>query len=111
MNLPNMFLYLLLVSSCFSQYTFSLYSSAKDSIKLPSYTPNQRQLVADQVKNMMSVYVNRESKIKNYNVDPVPEANRIAKLASLMSDEEFQRSTSNMFLSLRDFHTNYCIFN
>jgi hypothetical protein len=40
-------------------------------------------------------------------IDPIPRMDAIAALAANMSDQVFHREMSNLFLSLRDMHTNY----
>ena len=84
-----------------------------NAVFLP-YTPEQKTFVAEKAAKMFEVYVNRESKIINYgkefkDIDPIPRIQSIASKASSMSDEEFNLEMSNLFLSLRDQHTNYNI--
>lgn len=112
--------------------TFEPFEAMRPKINFPSYTPEQRQTVADQADAILSVsgvrdtlylspiflnplnlplllqiYVNRESKISNYGVDPIPTMKDIKKRAKKMSDSEFHLAMASLFLSLRDFHTNY----
>lgn len=58
------------------------------------------------------MYVNRFAKIDYYksefpDIDPIPRINAIANAAGNMTDESFHKEMSNLFLSLRDMHTNY----
>jgi len=40
-------------------------------------------------------------------IDPIPRMNAIAEAAASMTDEAFHKHMSDLFLSLRDMHTNY----
>jgi hypothetical protein len=57
---------------------------------------------------LLSIYVNRESKMKTYGIkDPMTEIEIIRSKAANMSDIDLHHSISNLFLGFRDFHTNY----
>ena len=100
-------LLLLLISLVNCQWKFGLYKDHLSKIIFPKYTPDMRLNVAKQVDSMLSVYVNKESKAINYQVDHSSEMRRILKNAESMSDKEFHLSISKMVLSFRDLHTNY----
>lgn len=56
--------------------------------------------------------MNRFAKMDYYksdfpDIDPIPRMNAIADAAAGMTDEEFHKEMSGLFLSLRDMHTNY----
>lgn len=56
--------------------------------------------------------MNRFAKIRYHkydypDIDPIPRINQIANAAGNMTDQVFHKEMSNLFLSLRDMHTNY----
>jgi hypothetical protein len=57
------------------------------------------------------VYVHTEEKIDFYkdrpDMDPIPRAAAVEAQAATMSDKDFHYAYADIFLSLRDFHTNY----
>ncbi|KAJ3077638.1 hypothetical protein HK102_005071, partial [Quaeritorhiza haematococci] len=91
------------------QWSWAKYGDVKDDIKFPKYTPEERTLVAKQAQAILDVYVNRESKLANYgtDVDPLPRIADLVAQAPSMSDSAFHLTLANIFLNLRDFHTNY----
>ncbi|KAJ3079083.1 hypothetical protein HK102_004041 [Quaeritorhiza haematococci] len=88
---------------------YDLYSNVKANIGFMKYTPAQRTLIANQAKNIFDIYVNRESKVQYYEVDPVPRIAELVEKAPTMSDKDFHLSMAELFLNLRDLHTNYYI--
>ena len=91
-----------LVSLVASQFTFDTYSSVIASVKLPTYSAIQRQSIISQIKNLLAIYVNAESKFDYYHYTP-----SINDLESANTDFDFHSKASNLFLRFRDFHTNY----
>lgn len=62
---------------------YTTLSKRRSDISLPAYTPEEKQLVAEQAQTILrDIYVNREVKIASYGslVDPVP------KIASIVAD-------------------------
>ncbi|KAI9135971.1 hypothetical protein BKA69DRAFT_1107193 [Paraphysoderma sedebokerense] len=88
---------------------FDTLEQNRKHIKFISYTPSDRKQVAQVAKSLISIYVNRESKITflGKEVDPVPLIEDVYQKAEQLSDEEFHIRLSKIFTSLRDFHTNY----
>lgn len=79
-------------------------------IKFPTYTPDQRQLVADQAKLLFEqTYVHRSEKVAFYgaDADPVPRIDAVAANARTMDDATFQLTVEDIFSTTRDLHTNY----
>ena len=72
----------------------------------------QERIQVGRMKNLLNIYVNRESKIQNYSqdfptIDPIARADEIASKASTLSDKQFHYAWANLFLSMRDLHTLY----
>ena len=88
--------------------TFSLLNQSRDNVTFVPYTAEQRVQVAQAVDNLMSVYVNRESKLDYYgkvktDIDPIPRVKAIKEKAATMSDKDLHYAFAEVFLSLRDF--------
>ncbi|KAJ3380463.1 hypothetical protein HDU92_005960 [Lobulomyces angularis] len=98
----------LLASTVFTQnFSWGDFQTFVKDASFPAYTTEQKVFVADQVNKLMSVYVNRDSKIENYSLDSNPLFQGIRDRAANMTDAELHSSLQKAFLSLRDFHTNY----
>ena len=100
-----LFLYILVATQ---DATFSLLSQTREKITFVPYTAEQRQLVANNVEKLMSMYVNRQSKIQNYgalkpDIDPIPRVQAIKSKVANMTDKEMHLAYSEVFRSLRDF--------
>lgn len=52
--------------------SFSSYAAIIDEIRFPKYSREEKQALVEQIGALMNVYVNRESKIEQYGVDPLP---------------------------------------
>jgi C-terminal processing protease CtpA/Prc len=89
---------------------FALLSDARPQIVFPTYTPQQRQLVAQQAQILLrDLYVHRFEKIAYYGpqVDPVPAIADIVERAATMSDADLHLAIEYIFSATRDLHTNY----
>ncbi|NVJ61895.1 MAG: hypothetical protein HWE27_16005 [Gammaproteobacteria bacterium] len=91
------------------QAAFQPLSNSRQYIQLPSYSDEQKQLIADQAKKLLSIYVNRENKTLLYGnqLDVVPRINAIQQNAVNLSDEELHNGIQTIFKSQRDLHLNY----
>ncbi|KAI9205605.1 uncharacterized protein BJ171DRAFT_598274 [Polychytrium aggregatum] len=78
---------------------------------VPPYSANDLQRVAHEVDKLFDIWVNRESKIQNYGIDIIPRKDNITKnWKSYVNDPlSFHISLAKLFISARDFHTNYYI--
>jgi hypothetical protein len=89
---------------------FARLSDSRAGITFPAYTPDQRQLVANQAQILLrDLYVHRYEKIAYYgpSVDPVPAIEEIVEHAATMSDSDLQLGIEHIFSATRDLHTNY----
>jgi C-terminal processing protease CtpA/Prc len=89
---------------------FAYLSDARAGITFPAYTPDQRQLVANQAQILLrDLYVHRYEKIAYYgpSVDPVPAIEDIVEHAATMSDADLHLGIERVFSATRDLHTNY----
>lgn len=89
---------------------FSTLSTRRAQITLPAYTPEEKQLVAEQAKLVLSdLYVNRERKIQFYGLanDPVPAASQVALEARGLADEDLHARLETIFQSQHDHHLSY----
>ncbi len=85
-------------------------ATRRPQIAFPAYTPDERQLVADQAQILLrDLYVHRYEKIDYYGarVDPVPAVAEIVANARTMGDAEFHLRLHHIFSATRDLHTNY----
>ncbi|KAJ3391832.1 hypothetical protein HDU92_008800 [Lobulomyces angularis] len=98
---------LLLTGNC--QFHYNLYSKIKPNVKFPTYTPEQRLLVAQQASYLFDIYANKQSKLENYGVNAAAEIIKILNTAESMNDTDFHTAMSSLFLSLRDLHTDYTL--
>lgn len=83
---------------------------ARPQLHAPAYTPQQRQLVADQAYFVISnLYVHRDIKIKDFgpSADAVSRLKDIKAKAANLKDDEFQTAMQLVFRDLHDNHTNY----
>ena len=105
------------VSAQTTNRTYSLLQNSRNNITFVPYTAAQRVTIAKSLQNMFSIYVNREKKIKDYDleykkfsgqtIDPVPRVGAMVKNAASMKDKDFHYAFADIFASLRDLHTNY----
>lgn len=110
-------LLLLLPITGLAKQNYNTLESIRNLIDVVPYTPSQRIQVAKSVKNMFSViafnqiYVNRQSKIDNYqnDYDLVSQLQSIVEKSAAMTDIDFHYQMVDLFMSLRDIHTQYQI--
>ncbi|KNC99789.1 uncharacterized protein SPPG_05166 [Spizellomyces punctatus DAOM BR117] len=86
-----------------------LLTNVRPELGFAAYTPEDKVLVAQQAQELLSIYVNQESKIQQYGVDAQAGIAAIVPTVGNMTDKEFHYTLAKHFLSLRDFHTNYYI--
>ncbi|MEA9357306.1 S41 family peptidase [Bacteriovorax sp. PP10] len=89
---------------------YSLLKNARPFIKLPEYSVEQKKLVLDQARLILSqIYINRELKIKDFGptANPIPYLNKIESELSTISDLSFHKQLSDIFFRFRDLHTLY----
>lgn len=104
----QMILCLAVLAAVCAQRSFGLLAETRPNITFVAYTPQQRIQVAKTVENLLSVYVNREEKIKYYgrimkDIDPIPRAKAIQAEAANLTDRDFHYRYAELFVSLRDF--------
>lgn len=89
---------------------FSLLKNSRPYIKLPEYSVDQKKLVLDQARTILTqIYINREVKIKDFGptANPISYLNKIESELATISDESFHKQLSDIFFRLRDLHTLY----
>lgn len=89
---------------------YSLLKNSRPFIKLPEYSLEQKKLVLDQARIILSqIYINREQKIKDFGptANPIPYLNKIESELNTISDLSFHKQLSDIFFRLRDLHTLY----
>ena len=95
-----------------SSKSWSILGQSRNKIDFVSYSPLQRAQLVQAVESLMSIYVHRETKVNYYkniksDIDPIPRVQAIKEMASTMSDKDLHYAFADLFLSLRDYHTNY----
>lgn len=76
----------------------------------PPLTAEQRAQLVGQARILIeNLYVHLPLKAAMHAVDPVQRLRLLAFRAGLLSDREFQAELLDIFLSLRDLHTNYSL--
>ncbi|TPX61976.1 hypothetical protein SpCBS45565_g07129 [Spizellomyces sp. 'palustris'] len=86
-----------------------LLKDTRPELGFAAYTPDEKELVAQQAQELLSVYVHQELKIQHYGVDAQAGIAAIVPTVGNMTEKEFHYTLAKHFLSLRDFHTNYYI--
>ncbi|KAJ3187328.1 hypothetical protein HDU85_006616 [Gaertneriomyces sp. JEL0708] len=89
--------------------SFHHLKDVRDQLTFAPYTPEQKTFVASQAQELMNVYVHSYIKKDAYGVDANAGIADIVAKAASMDDQTFHYSLAKLFLSLRDFHTNYYI--
>lgn len=75
---------------------------------LPAYTPEERQIVADQALILIrDFYVHLELKKTAFRQNPVPALVEVQKKAKSMTDVELHSKLTQIFTTQRDLHTTY----
>ncbi|KAI8819329.1 uncharacterized protein EV422DRAFT_107984 [Fimicolochytrium jonesii] len=90
-----------------STYRFAPLKTVRPEIEYANYTPEQKTLVAKQAREMLYVNSHRYVKKDTVGVDVIAGINKIVDEAPKLSNKAFNEALSGLFLSLRDFHTNY----
>ncbi|KAJ3152972.1 hypothetical protein HDU86_005427 [Geranomyces michiganensis] len=88
---------------------FGLLKDTRQEISVAAYTPKQKAEVAHQAKELLEIYAHEYVKKENYHVDAQKKIAAFEKKASKLSNKDFHYGLADIFLSLRDFHTNYYI--
>lgn len=89
---------------------FNILKNSRSSIKLPTYSVEQKKLVIDQARLILSqIYINRELKIKDFGPtsNPTPYLNKIESELNTISDESFHKQLAGIFTRFHDLHTLY----
>ncbi|KAJ3224138.1 hypothetical protein HK099_000188 [Clydaea vesicula] len=94
-----------LVSSQVSTVEFAPFSQYKDLAKFPKLSANERSSLLTQVNKLLTVYVNRESKIDNYGYDVLKSLEEINAKAANSTEKELFTSLANAINGNRDGHT------
>ncbi|KAI8588502.1 hypothetical protein BDZ88DRAFT_477015 [Geranomyces variabilis] len=104
---------LLAISSVAAQLTparrFGLLKDTRPELGFVNYSPQQKADVAHQAKELLAIYVHEHVKKENYHVDAQKKIAAFEKKAKKLSHKDFHYGLADIFLSLRDFHTNYYI--
>jgi hypothetical protein len=93
-----------------TQPVYKLLSERRDSIQFPKYSVEQKKLVLDQVRMVMSqLYVHRDLKLKDFGPasDPLPLLNNLESKLDTISDYDFHKTMAEIFAKQRDWHTTY----
>jgi hypothetical protein len=88
----------------------STLQARRQFIQFPTYTPDQRQLIANEAQvYFRDLWVHRDEKIAFYGplIDPVPKIDLLVTNAKTMTDEQFHLALQAIYESVRDDHTNY----
>lgn len=89
---------------------YSLLKNSRSFIKLPEYSVEQKKLVLDQARIILTqIYINRELKIKDFGptANPIPYLNKIESELDTISDKSFHKQLGDIFFRFRDLHTLY----
>ncbi|OFZ12814.1 MAG: hypothetical protein A2X86_08255 [Bdellovibrionales bacterium GWA2_49_15] len=90
--------------------TFKLLSDRRAEIILPKYTLEEKKLVLDQVQLVLEqLFVHKSLKIDDFGseADPTPALLKVASEIETLSDVDFHQRLAEIFLNLRDLHTDY----
>jgi C-terminal processing protease CtpA/Prc len=90
--------------------TYSTLETRRSFIQWPTYSPDQRQKVANEAQLLFhELYVHRDEKVSFYGplVDPVPHVDWLAANAKTLPDDLFHTTLQAIFESVRDLHQNY----
>lgn len=96
-----------------SAQTFAGYSTlelSRSKIKYPKYNLETKKLVFNQAKLALTdIFVHRDVKIKDFGpvADPLPKLNALESKLSTISDTNFHKSLTDIFIGLKDLHTMY----
>ncbi|KAJ3163515.1 hypothetical protein HDU86_000095 [Geranomyces michiganensis] len=88
---------------------YGLLKNVRSELSFAPYTPAQKDLVVQQVHELFQVYAHEYVKIQDYHIDAQAAIEKVRKTASSLSLKDFNYKMASIFLSLRDFHTNYNI--
>lgn len=98
-----------------SALTFAGYSTlaeTRSKITFPKYTAENKKIVFNQAKIALTeIFVHRDIKIKDFGagVDPLPRLNALEKKLATISDAEFHKTMTDIFIGLKDLHTIYTL--
>ncbi|MBI2519882.1 MAG: hypothetical protein HYV97_05685 [Bdellovibrio sp.] len=90
--------------------TFKLLSDRRAEIIFPKYSLEEKKLVLDQVQLVLEqMFVHKSLKIQDFGneADPTPALLKVASEIETLSDSDFHQRIAEIFLSLRDLHTDY----
>ncbi|KAL2919749.1 hypothetical protein HK105_200665 [Polyrhizophydium stewartii] len=100
-----------LASAASAQYAFDYLSNDRRSGRLTfvPLTPAEKNSLLTNAENLLTAWVNYDSKIANYgnNADPFPTLRDLRANIGQVSDRDLQIGLSQAFLSLRDLHTTF----
>lgn len=85
-------------------------AEGREKLKVPQYTLAEKERLADQAAFLLrELYVHRDLKVEHFGaaIDPLPRLEALKKEAAELSSEVFHEKISQIFLDLRDLHTNY----
>jgi len=87
---------------------YDILSNKRASLVLPTYTNQEKQLIADQAYYLIDhYYVHRSQKETDFQVDPVARLADLQSKATALSDQDLHTQLQSIFSDLRDLHTNY----
>ncbi len=90
------------------EYLFLKDRRAEFSKAMPTYSAEEKQVVADQAMLLIrDLYVHRELKTETFHEDPIPALEAIQKNATSLTDFELHSQLLRVFQNQRDFHTMY----
>ncbi|KAI8912032.1 ClpP/crotonase-like domain-containing protein [Powellomyces hirtus] len=88
---------------------YGVLKDVRPELGFANYSPAQKVQVADQVAQTLQVFAHQYVKIDNYGVNAQKEIAEFQKKAATLSHRDYHYGLARLFLSLRDFHTNYYI--
>ncbi|KAJ3166088.1 hypothetical protein HDU88_003634 [Geranomyces variabilis] len=111
MLITSAFTFLIAASAATAQLTpakrYGLLKDVRPELGFANYSPAQKDLVAQQVQAMFQIYSHEYTKITDLHVDAQDRIAKARKNAASLSLKDFNYEMASIFLSLRDFHTNY----
>jgi C-terminal processing protease CtpA/Prc len=107
-SLISLSLFMTMQALASEQYEYKLLKQVRSSITIPEYSLEERKRVFDQVKMVVNeLYVHRDLKKKNFNVDPAQALKEIESKLPSLPIIDFHKKISSIFTSFRDRHTLY----
>lgn len=99
-----------IVSSTLTFAGYGTLAKTRSKMRFPRYSSVTKKIVFDQAKLALTeIFVHRDVKIRDFGpeVDPLPKLDALEKKLNTISDNDFHKSLTHIFRSLKDLHTLY----